>query len=143
MSFGNRRDFLFTLGTGAAVSSAEHAAGTLPPGVEKKFIGVGLIGCGGRGSYLAQVTKRLKELGEPVDIVAVCDIYRPRLEKAAATLSATPYRDSSDLLHDPRVNAVIVATPDRVHVYKALEAVRAGKDVYCEKPLTHWTQSTS
>lgn len=123
------------------MSSGEHAAGAVAPGAaEKKPIGVGLIGCGGRGSYLARFTKKLKEMGEPVDIVSVCDIYRPRLEKAAESLSAKAYKDSADLLADPRVNAVIVATPDRVHVYKTLEAIRAGKDVYCEKPLTHWTQ---
>ena len=70
----------------------------------------------------------------------MCDVYRPRLERATQTFSARAYRDSAELLRDPSVHAVIVATPDRVHVYKALEAVRAAKDVYCEKPLTHWAQ---
>jgi len=101
---------------------------------------VGLIGCGSRGSYLGQVLKELREAGENADMVAVCDVYQPRLERASTRLQAQAYKDTWELLRDPEVDAVIIATPDRVHVYNALEAVRAGKDVFCEKPLTHWAQ---
>lgn len=75
-----------------------------------------------------------------MNITAVCDIYQPRLERIGTRFSAKQYSSSSDLVQDSNVDAVIVATPDRLHVYHSLEAVQAGKDVYCEKPLTHWKQ---
>ncbi len=133
---GARRDFLLTLG-------ALPAAGVAAQGVQaadKKPLGVGLIGCGNRGSYLAATAAQIGERAEPASVVAVCDIYQPRLERAGARFKAKEYASSRDLVKDPRVNAVIVATPDRLHVEHALEAVRAGKDVYCEKPLSHWDQ---
>lgn len=130
-----RREFLLAMGGSAAAGSVRTEDSK--PG---KRTGIGLIGAGGRGSYLASVIQELKAAGEAVEIVAVCDIYQPRLERAAGRFSAKAYGTSQELLRDPAVDAVIVATPDRVHVYKALEAVEAGKDVYCEKPLTHWTQ---
>lgn len=103
-------------------------------------IGIGAIGCGGRGTHLIRVVLDLKKRGENVDVVAVCDIYRPRLDRAVSITNAKAYRDYRELLDDPNVDAVLIATPDRWHVYQALDAVRAGKDVYCEKPLTHWAQ---
>lgn len=103
-------------------------------------IGIGLIGCGGRGVGLAQTLTELQKVGEQAELVAVCDIYRPRLERAAKTFNAKPYKDHRELLADPSVNAVIIATPDHLHPYQAIDAVIAGKDVYCEKPLTHWRQ---
>jgi len=131
-----RRQFLTALGaTSAAPSTASSQAAA--PG---KKINVGLIGCGNRGSYLASAAKELGKQGEPVDVVAVCDIYQPRLERLSTKLSARYYKDSRELVGDREVNAVIVATPDRLHAYHALEAVRAGKDVYSEKPATHWQQ---
>ena len=45
-----------------------------------------------------------------------------------------------NLLADPNVDVVCIATPDRLHVPQAIDAIRAGKDVYCEKPMGHWTQ---
>jgi len=106
----------------------------------KKRIGIGLIGCGGRGSALGQQIDQLKVEGESVDIAAVCDIYQPRLERAAAQWSAKPYRSSVDLVRDSNVDAVIIATPDRLHVFQTIEAAQEHKHVYCEKPLTHWQQ---
>jgi len=131
-----RREFLLTIG--AAPLAARESTQTAPAAGQR--IGVGLIGCGGRGSWLGQVPRQLKEQGVNVDLVGVCDLYQPRRERAAAKLGAKEYKTTRELLNNPEVNAVIIATPDRMHVYNALEAVRAGRDVYCEKPLTHWTQ---
>ena len=107
---------------------------------EMKPIGVGLIGCGGRGGHHLDVIESLKTAGVAVKIAAVCDIYRPRAEKAAAAHGVKAYVSHADLLADPRVDAVCIATTDHTHGYLAIDAVRAGKDVYCEKPLTHWRQ---
>jgi len=131
----SRRRFLHTL---TATGAVPYAAAQ--PGAKDRKIGVGLIGCGARGSHLANVVTQLARECEAAEVVAVCDIYRPRREKAAQRFSAKAYRQSSELLEDRRVDAVIVATPDRLHAYHGIEAVRAGKDVYCEKPLTHWRQ---
>jgi predicted dehydrogenase len=130
----DRRNFLITLG--AAPLAAQTQTGE-PKG---KPIGVGLIGAGGRGSWLGMTAKQLGDQGEGVQVTGVCDLYQPRRERMASKLGAKEYKSTRDLLADPNVQAVIIATPDRMHVYNALEAVRAGKDVYCEKPITHWQQ---
>ncbi len=135
-SGGGRKRREFLMGLGAAPAVAGLAAQSGEVSAEKKPIRLGLIGCGGRGNYLARSIARLNG----TEIVAVCDIYQPRLERTATKLKAKAYGKSADLVRDENVDAVIVATPDRLHVYHSLEAVRAGKDVYCEKPLTHWSQ---
>ena len=131
----SRRRFLGGLaatGTALGVSSAAAPA--------KDKLGIGLVGCGGRGSHLASVVRGRANEGQQADIVAVCDIYQPRRARAAERFGAKGYATLAEMLRDPKVQGVIVATPDRVHVYNALEATRAGKDLYCEKPLTHWKQ---
>jgi len=76
-----------------------------------------------------------------VQPVAVCDVYGPRAADASKRTGGTKvYRRHEDLLADPAVDIVCIATPDRHHAPQAIDAVRAGKDVYVEKPLTHWTQ---
>jgi predicted dehydrogenase len=72
--------------------------------------------------------------------VAVCDAYRYRLDEAAKPTGAKGYMKHRELLADPTVDVVCIATPDRLHVPQALDAIRAGKDVYCEKPMGHWSQ---
>jgi len=103
-------------------------------------IGVGFIGVGGRGRSHVNTVKKLGEMGEAVQIVAACDAYGFRLEEVAKSVGAKAYRKHRELLADPDVDVVCVATPDRLHVPQALDAIRAGKDVYCEKPMGHWSQ---
>ncbi len=134
-----RRSFL---AGGAGITSAlplvTLAAGSIAGAGER--IGIGLIGCGGRGSHHLKVLSGLKAAGAPIDIVAACDAYRPRLDRTAKEHAAKAYMSHREILADPRVDAVCIATPDHHHGFQALDAVRAGKDVYCEKPLTHWRQ---
>jgi predicted dehydrogenase len=103
-------------------------------------IGVGFIGVGGRGSSHLATVQRLAKEGEQVQIVAVNDAFRYRLDEAAKPTGAKAYTKHQELLADPDVDVVCIATPDRLHVPQAIDAVRAGKDVYCEKPMGHWTQ---
>jgi predicted dehydrogenase len=134
----SRRRFLGGLTGVAAVARAPAVAQSEVAG---RRLGIGLIGCGARGSSLASVVAQLgQSMGVAADLVAVCDVYRPRCERAAQRFQAKAYALPAELLRDPRVDGVIVATPDRVHVYNSLEAIRAGKAVYCEKPITHWQQ---
>jgi predicted dehydrogenase len=102
---------------------------------------VGAIGCGGRGSHHLSTLVSLRDSGEPIDLVGVCDVYRPRLDRAAAQCGAG-FRTQAheELLARGDIDAVCIATPDHAHGHQALDAVRAGKDVYCEKPLVHWRQ---
>ena len=103
-------------------------------------IGVGFIGVGGRGRSHVNTVKKLSEGGAAVQIVAVCDAYGFRLEEIAQQLGVQSYRKHQELLADPKVDVVCVATPDRLHVPQAMDAIRAGKDVYCEKLMGHWSQ---
>jgi predicted dehydrogenase len=103
-------------------------------------IGVGFIGAGGRGNSHIATVRRLIDGGENLAVIAVCDVFRWRLDEAAKPTTARTYMKHAELLADPDVDVVCIATPDRLHVPQAIDAVRAGKDVYCEKPMGHWTQ---
>jgi len=138
-SGATRRDFM----KAAAMVAATAFVGGAPRAARgaNERLGVGFIGCGGRaGSHMGMV-KHLKERqGYPVDLVAFCDVYRPRMERAAKAHGGKGYMDYRELLADPKVDVVCIATPDHVHAPQAIDAVKAGKDVYVEKPLTHWRQ---
>jgi len=102
--------------------------------------GVGFIGTGGRCRHHIDVVNALKTQGK-AEPLAVCDVYGPAVRAASKRAGgAKIYRKHKDLLADPDVDVVCIATPDRHHAPQAIDAVRAGKDVYVEKPLTHWTQ---
>ena len=137
-----RRDFLKGAGALAAGAAVVRPAFTIAAEKSKGAngrLGVGFIGTGGRcGAHIGIVNELAKEgLVEPV---AVCDVYGPRVEAAAKHTGGKVYRNHKDLLADPRVDIVCIASPDRLHAPQAIDAVRAGKDVYVEKPLTHWLQ---
>jgi predicted dehydrogenase len=96
-------------------------------------INLGLIGSGIQGIY--DTTAALKVSG--VKLVAVCDLYTGRLDRAKELwgndISVT--QDYRELLNRKDIDAVIVATPDHWHKKITIEAMKAGKAVYCEKPM--------
>jgi len=98
-------------------------------------IRLGAIATGGRTQFLMRTASQVGGC----DIVAVCDVYEPRRLEAKAKLApqAEPYLDYRQLLERKDIDAVLVGSPDHWHVPMAVDAVRAGKDVYVEKPLTH------
>lgn len=134
----NRRQFLQTAAAAGAVSIAPWVMAAEAKGANER-LGVGFIGTGGRAGAHIGICLGLKAKGL-CETVAVCDVYRPRVDAAAAQTGGKVYRNYKELLADPRVDVVCIATPDRHHAPQAIDAVRAGKDVYCEKPLTHWSQ---
>jgi predicted dehydrogenase len=135
----SRREFLKKSAGGAMGAALTAASFSRALGANEK-IGVGFIGCGGRGQAHISYVQKLKQAGEAVEIVAVSDLYRRRVDAAARGTSAKAYSDHRELLAHPGVDAVCIATPDHHHGYQVIDAVGAGKDVYCEKPITHWRQ---
>jgi predicted dehydrogenase len=139
----NRREFMRTAATATvaagAVTSFPFVSRARVVGANDR-IGVGFIGVGGRGSSHLGIVQKFIKAGEQIQVVAVCDAFRYRLEEAAKPTGAKTYFKHHELLADPRVDVVCIATPDRLHVPQALDAIRAGKDVYCEKPMGHWSQ---
>jgi len=118
---------------GAAISAS------LPQAVAASDrISIGIIGGGGRGQYHL---RELAKLTDQVALTGICDVYRPNGERAAQMAAKTwgtaPYQtaDYRELLARRDVDAVIISTPDFSHSRILEHAVRAGKDVYCEKPM--------
>jgi predicted dehydrogenase len=135
-----RRQFIRRTSTAAAAYVLAGASAQPVRGANER-IGVGFIGCGGRsGAHFEAVHWLKTQAKEPVDIVAASDLYRPRLQQRAQGYGAKAYADYHELLADPNVDVVCISTPDHHHGYQAIDAVAAGKDVYCEKPVTHWRQ---
>lgn len=135
-----RRDFMRTAaasGLATLASSASLRAASTSP---NERLGVGFIGTGARSRAHQEIILEFQKQGlaEPV---AVCDVYRPRLQDASRFCGgAKMYDEHEALLDDPNVDVVCIASPDRHHAPQTIDALRAGKDVYCEKPLTHWAQ---
>lgn len=134
----SRRSFIKTsagtLIAGASLSAVKNSL------AQNNKLGVGIIGCGGRGKHLSQALKHIQDNDKTIQMVAFCDVYKPRLDKLADSYGGKKYSDYRELLKDPEVDVVFVATPDHHHAQQTIDAIQAGKHVYCEKPLTHWRQ---
>lgn len=149
-----RREFIVK----SAAATAGLAVGLNSYGFSKVSandkIRVGFIGIGNRGSQLLGLFMQQPD----VEVAALCDIYEPYLLRDRSKVDPryladmpgqipkmnevfpkkpTLYRDYRDLLKDKTIQAVCIATPDHWHAKQTIEAIRAGKDVYVEKPLTN------
>ncbi len=148
----DRRAFLASASASAAaapwwascqVAPKPQAAATtttkeIPPSEQ---ITLGLIGMGIRGR---SVMMRYFINNPAVRILAVCDVDQTRrehfkgfIDKHYGSTACGSYVDYRDLLARQDIDAVVIATPDHWHVTQCLHAAAAGKDIYCEKPLTH------
>jgi predicted dehydrogenase len=128
MNDSTRRTFIKVAAAATAASQA-HIFGA------NDRIRIGGIGTGGRGQYLLSVLSKLP--GN--EIVAVCDVYEPNRTKAKrdSAPNAREVADFHEILEDKSIDAVVIAAPDHWHVPMVIAAVKAGKDVYVEKPVTH------
>jgi len=128
----DRRNFLRTAGTAAFTTNL--FTGPVRGANDKTsvaFIGMGKMGRSNLGFAMRQ---------ENVAVAAVCDIFDRNLEWAVAQAKksgqdAKPIRDFREILADKSVDAVCISTPDHWHAYMTIEACKAGKDVYVEKPI--------
>lgn len=122
----SRRHFLQTTSALAAAPS---------PATANDRIQVGVIGAGARSHELMQALMTVPG----AQIVGVADAYKGRIERTIERVGAgvKPYPSFKDIISAKSIDAVIVATPDHWHKSIVIQAIEAGKDVYCEKPLTY------
>jgi predicted dehydrogenase len=143
-----RRGFLKTAASSLAapyvITSTALGNGIRPPASDR--VTLGFIGVGGRGNALAHSFLRNPE----AQCVAVCDCFTSKQESTAKAFdefygkrdgkggykACAMYGDFRDLLAREDIDGVVIATPDHWHVPLANSAIRAGKDVYVEKPLS-------
>ena len=129
----NRRDFMKTTvmaGAATTLASGQVQAQT----AANDRLQVGFIGVGARAHQLLRDVVAMKG----VEVVALSDAYTGRIERAQSRIGgkATVYRDYRELLANPSIDAVFIATPDHWHKTMAVDAVAARKDIYIEKPLS-------
>lgn len=143
----NRRNFLKKLGATGAVAAlgdmafsqeslAQHTLARNEGSLENDqpirlaLIGAGIMGTEDTNSALRHAN---------VQLVAVCDLYSGRLESAKKRWGDHLFttKDHIDLLKRKDIDAVIIATPDHWHKQISIDALNAGKHVYCEKPMVH------
>lgn len=139
----NRRNFL----KAAGVATTEAFAGIklhgltgtqsepAKPIAANDHIQIALIGAGGQGQGDTKVALQVPG----VKLVAVADCYNGRLEHSKELWGSDVFttRDYSEILARKDIDAVIVGTPDHWHKQVSIDAMKAGKDVYCEKPMIH------
>lgn len=140
MSSPSRRDFIHTAAaTGAGFWVAGTAAANLTPRSPNEKLRIAGIGVGGKGR---SDIEHASQLG---DIVAICDIDDNNVDAAYKKLNANDkhkpkkFFDFRKMLETEgkNIDAVVVSTPDHTHSVAAIAAMKMGKHVYCQKPLTH------
>jgi predicted dehydrogenase len=139
----NRRSFLRAAGAASAASLLGpriHALAAVQanpgrPVAANDHIQIALIGAGGQGQFDTKIAVQVPG----VKLVAVADCYNGRLEHSKELWGDDIFttRDYSEILARKDIDAVIIGTPDHWHKQASVDAMKAGKDVYCEKPMIH------
>jgi predicted dehydrogenase len=130
----SRRRFLNRLTAGSAGLLVLPRSRCLWSYEANERVNVALIGVGGRGSWFVGCMPKL------CNVVALCDVNDREADLASARIpDANRYHDFRRMLDemDKETDGVVVATPDNTHAVISAAAIRRGKHVYCEKPLTH------
>lgn len=135
-----QRGSLLALGAGASFAFPMELLASMRKQVgANDRINVGLIGCNGMG--FSNLTSFLKM--NEISVLALCDVDRAVLERRTSDLEKAGikkpkwYTDYRKLLDDQDIDVVIIGTPDHWHCLQLCDALNAGKDVYCEKPIAN------
>src|SRR5215469_6055574 len=147
----NRRNFLKTTAASASVMALSAASYAKVAGANGK-VRIGFLGVGGRCQQHIEVILQMQKEGKPVAPVAVCDVWdgqvKPGVIKGRGLYPSAKRcglkegdkdhvaKDYRKILELKDVDVVGIATPDHWHARMAIDAMQAGKDVYCEKPMT-------
>ncbi|MHB0961148.1 MAG: Gfo/Idh/MocA family protein [Pirellulaceae bacterium] len=131
----HRRDWLRTTAAAGASLIVLRDSRSARGYFANEKLGVALVGLSGRGAWFVETIPRIGE-----DVVALCDVNQKRSAEAFQRFPTVPkFRDFRTMLDErgEQIDALFVATPDHTHAVISAAAMRAGKHVYCEKPLTH------
>jgi len=130
----NRREFLKRSGAAALALSSPLFLRDKAVGANER-VQLGFIGLGGRGTSLLRTFKNY----EDVAVRALCDVYEPNVNRAAkiAGPQCKTYSDFRKLLEQKEIDAVVVASTAHWHALHTINACKAAKDVYVEKPMSH------
>ncbi len=130
MSTWTRREFAKTL----VLAGATTALGAARAAGANDRVRLGFIGVGNRGDQVLDAFRTHSD----AEIVAVSDLSQAYMDFAAKKAGTSPkqFKDYRRLLELKDLDAVVVATPDHWHALQTIQACQAGKDVYCEKPLS-------
>lgn len=137
LDFGNfnRRDFFKALGGGGLIAMfpwLQSCTQEAVTAVSGEKVRLGLIGTGSRGMYHLNNLLAIPQ----AEVVALCDDYEPHLQQAAALYpKAKLYDDYCKLIENKDVHAIIIATPLNEHERMTIDALTAGKHVFCEKSM--------
>lgn len=101
------------------------------PGANDRIV-IGAIGAGAMGSGII----RLLTAYDDIRVAAVVDVDKGKREYVAGEIDATPYRDYREMLERDDIDAVTIATPEHWHGLLTIHSAQAGKDIYCEKPMS-------
>ncbi len=125
----NRRSFLNTTAAGIAAFNFIPNAISAPPSGK---LNLGFVGPMGRGRA------NLNGLKKEVNVMALCDVDGRNMKKVKQEFKKVDeYVDFRKMLERKDLDAVVVSTPDHTHAVAAAAALKSGRHVYCEKPLTH------
>ncbi|HYT83608.1 MAG TPA: Gfo/Idh/MocA family oxidoreductase [Gemmatimonadales bacterium] len=132
----SRREFLRTSAAAAGASLAAKTVGVVPRAVPASDrVRFGMIGVGMQGSGLLSDAIQLPD----VECAAACDLYdgRHTLAREIVRADLPVTRRYQTLLDDKTIDCIVAAVPDHWHKQVVVDAVSAGKDIYCEKPMSH------
>lgn len=152
----SRRDFLRKATAAAALASALPSslgaesedlepipqAAARAPLAPDAVVNIGIIGTGGMGTGHADALAKYAAESKSIRLAALCDLCDPRVQNAKARVDKAQggdvptYRYHEQLLARPDIHGVLIASPEHWHAKLAEDAIKAGKDVYVEKPMT-------